>query len=179
MFSRTAEYALRAVCVLARNAGESQTTEAIAGVAKVPPEFLRKVLQSLSRGGIVTHPTRGRGRSRAVAPSDQISVLDVVNAVDPIRRIESCPLGLVEHGVELCPMHSQLDDALEQVESAPCRHDHCRSAEPELVANRNAAGFPASPPSDAQGAKQQKWTLTSTSLRLYCRSLSLLQSLDL
>ena len=34
----------------------------------------------------------------------------------PCNRIDSCPLGLAEHGVELCPMHSQLDETLEQIE---------------------------------------------------------------
>ncbi len=51
-------------------------------------------------------------------PNDEITVLDVVNAVDPIQRIDSCPLGLAEHGVELCPMHAQLDEALELMEQA-------------------------------------------------------------
>ena len=43
-------------------------------------------------------------------------MLDVVNAVDPIQRIEKCPLGLAAHGVHLCPMHSKLDGALAQIE---------------------------------------------------------------
>ena len=47
---------------------------------------------------------------------DEVTVLDVVNAVDPIRRIKKCPLGLAAHGVKLCPMHSRLDAALEAIE---------------------------------------------------------------
>jgi DNA-binding IscR family transcriptional regulator len=47
-----------------------------------------------------------------------ITILDVVNAVDPINRIKTCPLGLVGHGVRLCPLHRRLDNALAQVENA-------------------------------------------------------------
>jgi len=45
-------------------------------------------------------------------------MLTVVNAVDPIPRIQTCPLGLKEHGVNLCPLHRRLDDAYSLVERA-------------------------------------------------------------
>ena len=43
---------------------------------------------------------------------------DVIEAVDPIQRIRTCPLGLKAHGAKLCPLHRRLDDALALVESA-------------------------------------------------------------
>ncbi len=49
-------------------------------------------------------------------PAEQISVFDIINAVDPFQRVDSCPLDLVEHGVDLCSMHSQLDEALGVIE---------------------------------------------------------------
>ena len=42
----------------------------------------------------------------------------MVNAVEPIQRIKTCPLGLAAHGVRLCPLHRRLDDALAPVEEA-------------------------------------------------------------
>src|SRR5690606_35834967 len=48
----------------------------------------------------------------------QISILDVINAVDPIKRITTCPLNLPSHGANLCPLHRRLDNALELVEKA-------------------------------------------------------------
>ncbi|MGE0376053.1 MAG: Rrf2 family transcriptional regulator [Planctomycetaceae bacterium] len=116
MFSRTADYALRAVCMIARHAGDSLTTEQIAAGTKVPPAYLSKVLQSLSRAQIVA-TQRGSGGGVSLArPADHVTVFDIVDAVDPFQRIESCPLGLAEHGVHLCPMHSQLDEALGLIE---------------------------------------------------------------
>ena len=51
-----------------------------------------------------------------VKTPDQLTVLEVVNAVDPICRIQECPLGLASHGVRLCPLHKRMDRALEQIE---------------------------------------------------------------
>ncbi len=118
MLSQTAEYALRAIAFLADQSPEARTTGQIAKATKVPQAYLSKVLQSLSRGGLV-HSQRGTGGgiSLAIAP-DRLTVLDVVNAVDPIRRIRECPLGLASHGVRLCPLHKRLDNALAMVEEA-------------------------------------------------------------
>ena len=51
-------------------------------------------------------------------PAEEIAILEVVNAVEPIQRIRTCPLGLAAHGVHLCPLHRRLDDALAMVEEA-------------------------------------------------------------
>jgi Rrf2 family nitric oxide-sensitive transcriptional repressor len=42
----------------------------------------------------------------------------VIETVDPIQRIRTCPLGLKAHGTKLCPLHRRLDDALALVETA-------------------------------------------------------------
>ena len=47
--------------------------------------------------------------------SEQISMLDVVNAVDPMKRIRRCPLGNPAH-VKLCPLHHRIDNAMDMVE---------------------------------------------------------------
>ena len=43
---------------------------------------------------------------------------EVVQAVDPLRRITTCPLGLEAHGANLCPLHRRVDDALSLVEKS-------------------------------------------------------------
>jgi Rrf2 family protein len=118
MFSQTVEYALRAVAFLAQQAPAACTTEQIATATRVPKAYLSKVMQSLVRGGLV-HSQRGvgGGMTLTAAPS-KLSILDVVNAVEPIQRIEHCPLGLKSHGKHLCPLHRRMDDALAQVEEA-------------------------------------------------------------
>ena len=117
MISQTAEYALRAMVYLADQNGAPQTTQQIAKVTLVPAGYLAKVMQGLSRAGLV-HAQRGlHGGFTLATPPDQLTVLDVVQAVDPLQRIEHCPLGLKGHQ-SLCPLHRRLDNAVAMVEKA-------------------------------------------------------------
>ena len=116
MITQTTEYALRAVVFLAMSDGQAHTTAQIADGTKVPTAYLSKVLQSLSRAGLVSSQRGlGGGFTLSVNPSD-LSILEIIETVDPIPRIHSCPLGLAEHGGALCSLHKQLDEALALVE---------------------------------------------------------------
>ena len=116
MFPQTIEYALRAVVFLAGAPGGPHTTEQIAARIRVPRGYLSKVLQSLGRVGLL-HARRGLHGGFTLARSPEtITVLEVVNAVAPIQRIRTCPLGIESHGPELCPLHRTLDKALASVE---------------------------------------------------------------
>ena len=118
MFSQTVEYALRAVVHLASNAPQAQTTQQIAKATKVPQAYLSKVLQNLVQAGVV-RSQRGIGGGMAlVKKPSELTILEVVNAVDPIKRISVCPLNLAAHGVRLCPLHKRVDLALSMVEDA-------------------------------------------------------------
>jgi len=118
MFSQTVEYALRAVVHLADQAPAARTTDQIATATLVPKAYLSKVLQGLCHAKIV-QSKRGLGGGMVLtkSPSD-VTILEVVNAVEPIGRIRECPLGLTAHGVRLCPLHKRLDNALAMVEKA-------------------------------------------------------------
>lgn len=118
MISQTVEYALRAVVHLASEAPRGRTTDQVAEATHVPRAYLSKVLQGLVRGGII-HSQRGIGGGMTLArPAEELTILEVVNSVEPIQRIRTCPLGLASHGVHLCPLHRRLDHALAMVEQA-------------------------------------------------------------
>ncbi|MBX9585177.1 MAG: Rrf2 family transcriptional regulator [Gemmataceae bacterium] len=118
MFSQTVEYALRAVVHLAYEAPDARTTAQIADATLVPKDYLAKVVQGLARAGVV-RTQRGVGGGVVLSRDPAaITILDVVNAVEPLGRISTCPLGLRAHGVRLCPLHKRLDDALATVEAA-------------------------------------------------------------
>ena len=118
MISPTAEYALRAVVSLAQQRGEPLTTPRIAELTQVPRGYLAKVMQMLVRAGIV-FSRRGLGGGFTLRrPTEEMSVLDVINAVDPIHRIDSCPLRISGHGTLLCPLHSRLDQAIAAMEQS-------------------------------------------------------------
>ncbi len=118
MFSLTIEYAMRAVLALAGGDGTPMTTKQIAQTMKVPQSYLSKVLQSLVRGGLV-FSTRGlNGGFVLTRKPEDLTMLDIMNAVSPIKRIESCPLDLDSHSSDLCPLHRRLDEAMAHVQEA-------------------------------------------------------------
>ncbi len=117
MFSQTAEYALRAVIYLAQNQSDGAIdSQRIADATQVPPSYLAKILQDLARTEIL-HSKRGVGGGfRLTVSPDDLSILDVINAVDPFQRITGCPLKLPAHCETLCPMHARIDESLAQVQ---------------------------------------------------------------
>ncbi len=119
VISQTAEYALRAMVYLATTqASTAQTLSQIADATQVPQSYLSKVLQSLSRAGLV-QSQRGAGGGFALTKAPQeTSIYEVVQAVDPLQRIVGCPLGLDAHQQQLCPLHKRLDDAAGYIETS-------------------------------------------------------------
>jgi Rrf2 family protein len=112
LLSTTAEYALRITILLAEADGESLTTTAIAESTRVPADYAVKVLQLLARSGLV-HGRRGRrGGFTLDCDAGTTTLLDVVDAIDPLERITVCPLGRVTHRKQLCPLHSRLDEVI-------------------------------------------------------------------
>ncbi len=118
MITTTTEYALRTIVFLATRGDSPATTQQIAEATKVPIGYLSKVIQSLNRAGLI-HSQRGlHGGSTLARPPEQISVLSVLDAVGPLQRIKTCPLGIKSHGTNLCALHQRLDDAMAMVEKA-------------------------------------------------------------
>ena len=120
MLSKTAEYALRVAVCLAQSPDKLAAADELAEVTKIPRRYLHKVVQDLARGGLVrSQPGPGGGYSIAKSPK-KITILDVVNAVDPLERIRYCPLGLSSH-TRLCPLHRELDKVYAETEKAFAR----------------------------------------------------------
>lgn len=118
MFSQTVEYAMRAVLALAAGDGSPMTTRQIAEIMKVPQSYLSKVLQSLVRGGLVFSSRGLKGGFVLVRSPDEITLLQILDCVNTLQRIESCPLDLESHSSALCPLHRRLDQAMGMVEQA-------------------------------------------------------------
>lgn len=117
MFSQTAQYALRAMAYLAGLREDAANSERISSEMQIPKPFLSKILSDLAKAKLVVArrgPSGGFVLGRAPAA---ISILDVLNAVDPIERIHECPLGNPNHKT-LCPLHRRLDNAMALVEQS-------------------------------------------------------------
>lgn len=109
VFSQTTEYALRAMAMLAHEPQRIVSTPELAHATRAPQNYLAKVLQQLAASGLV----RGRrgigGGYRLARPAGDIRLMDVIDAVSVVKRIESCPLGLDSHAAGLCALH-RLED---------------------------------------------------------------------
>lgn len=117
MLSKTVEYALRATVWLAREPGKTESAERLASSIRVPRRYLHKVLQDLVEAGLArSQPGPGGGYTLNRDPG-AITILDVIDAVEPIERILRCPLGLTSH-TSLCPLHQALDQAYAAMEDA-------------------------------------------------------------
>lgn len=121
IISQTAEYALRAVVCMAQSQVSDPdrvlTAPFIAEQTKVPSGYLLKVLQGLCRAELVQSRRGIGGGFSLICDSKKTTIYDVIQAVDALPRIEECPLGNPDHKT-LCPLHRQLDDAMESVEKA-------------------------------------------------------------
>lgn len=118
MFSQTVEYALRAVACIAQRSPDPVAADDIASVTKIPRAYLSKVLQQLRDSGIVFCQRGVKGGNTLAMPPENLTILTVVDAVEPLRRIERCPLGLASHGVNLCPLHRRVDSAIGEMRRA-------------------------------------------------------------
>ena len=89
--TRQADYAVRAVYYLTQLGMDSRAaTSQIAEKQHIPPSFLAKIISQLSVAGLL-HTSRGArgGVSLARAP-EEISLLDVVEAIDGPILLNEC-----------------------------------------------------------------------------------------
>ncbi|KAA5539762.1 Rrf2 family transcriptional regulator [Roseiconus nitratireducens] len=117
MISKTAEYALRSVVCLGGQPDRPRSADTLSKQTQVPRRYLARVLQDLCAAGLVrSRPGPGGGYELVIAP-DKLTILEIINTVAPIERIDQCPLGLKTH-TELCPLHAELDRAYAATERA-------------------------------------------------------------
>lgn len=105
------KYAIRAMAYIAAREDPSEPISAaeIAAAEGIPPYYLAKVLQDLARAGILAS-VRGRGGGfRITHAPDEIHLLDVLGAVENIKKLtEDCVLGLDSCSEFVpCPLHTQ------------------------------------------------------------------------
>ena len=115
LFSQTSDYALRAVAHLASIHEGMSTIPKMSESIQVNPPYLRKVIDKLREAEIVDSQRGTGGGVFLLIDPNKLTILDVLNAVDPLQRIEKCTLGLPGH-LKLCPLHSELDAAISQIE---------------------------------------------------------------
>lgn len=118
LLSEACEYGLRAVVWMAQRPGEPQKVKDIAEEIKAAPGYLVKVLQELTKAGILSARRGSNGGFTLQSNPSGLTALDVINAIDPLERINTCPLELEAHATALCPIHRRIDDSMAMIEDS-------------------------------------------------------------
>lgn len=89
--TRQADYAVRAVLYLAQLGPERlAATSQIAQEQQIPPSFLAKIVSQLSVAGLLQTSRGARGGVSLARPADQISLREVVEAIDGQILLNEC-----------------------------------------------------------------------------------------
>ena len=109
--TRQADYAVRAVMYLAElGPDEKASTSQIAEEKDIPLSFLAKIIAQLSVAGLLQTMRGARGGVTLARPAEDISLLEVVEAIDGPILINECvndSYNCSQHG---CPMRNIWQD---------------------------------------------------------------------
>jgi len=111
--TRQADYALRAILYLARlEPLEKAATSHIAKEKEIPSSFLAKIISQLSIAGLINTSRGAHGGVCLAREPKDISLLDVVEAIDGPIRINECTQdpSICSFG-ENCPLHEVFNEA--------------------------------------------------------------------
>ena len=105
--TRQADYALRALLYLARQEpNKKASTSQIAEFQEIPPSFLAKIISQLSIAGLINTARGARGGVSIARRPEEISLLDVVEAIDGPIVLNDCTKDptICSFG-DTCPIH--------------------------------------------------------------------------
>ena len=119
MFSRTSQYAIRGLSIMARYPHrEYVVVGALATTADLPHHYLSKILQNLVRMQILESRKGEKGGFRLGCDPDEITLYEIVNAIEDLDEPRRCVLGQAECTDDhACPLYEfwvkQTDDYLD------------------------------------------------------------------
>lgn len=110
MFSKTCEYALRALIYIAQQS-RNDSRVGIKDISKninSPEYFIAKILQDLSKKGFV-QSAKGPNGGFYMDPSNlDLTIADIVREIDGDKLFSGCGLGLDQCSeIHPCPLHDQ------------------------------------------------------------------------
>jgi Rrf2 family protein len=108
MLSRASKYAILSTLFLAEHSNEKKkiSVKKIADSIDVPSPFLAKLFQQLVRGNIISSTKGPNGGFFLTKANTNKNVLDIIDNIDGLSKINECFLGLAEcDGSNPCPVH--------------------------------------------------------------------------
>lgn len=118
MFSKTCEYAIRALIFIAQKSkdGSRVGIKDISAGIDSPEYFIAKILQDLSRKGFVQSAKGPNGGFYMEGKNLQQSVADIVREIDGDKLFTGCGLGLKECSEDHpCPIHNDFKHIRQEI----------------------------------------------------------------
>jgi Rrf2 family protein len=110
--TRQADYAVRAIMYLAQIGSEKKAaTSQIADEQDIPLSFLAKIIAQLSVAGLLQTMRGARGGVTLARDPNEISLLEVVEAIDGPIQLNECVNGAHQCQITECPLQSVWYDA--------------------------------------------------------------------
>jgi Rrf2 family iron-sulfur cluster assembly transcriptional regulator len=119
MFSKTCEYAIRAMIYIAQQSRSGGKTgfKQIALAIDAPEPFIAKILQQLGRANLVQSAKGPHGGFFINDESMYKTLADVVNAIDGDKIFKGCGLGLTFCSEKNpCPIHNEFKSIRNQMQ---------------------------------------------------------------
>ena len=120
MFSKTCEYAIRALIFIAQKFkdGSRVGIKDISAGIDSPEYFIAKILQDLSRKGFVQSAKGPNGGFYMEGKNLQQSVADIVREIDGDKLFTGCGLGLKECSEDHpCPIHNDFKHIRQEIKT--------------------------------------------------------------
>jgi len=90
LITRNTDYAVRALCYIAEQKQEVISGDQLVKSLEMPRPFLRKILQTLNKEGLL-NSSKGKGGGFALAlPLEKISLVDVMQIFQRPIRLNEC-----------------------------------------------------------------------------------------
>lgn len=110
LFSRGCAYAIRAVLLVSLKSKRERRKfipiRELADELNLSFHFLTKILQSLTEAQVLESFRGPRGGVGLARPAEQLTILDIIAAVDGLSIFTECALGLDGCGEQApCPLH--------------------------------------------------------------------------
>jgi Rrf2 family transcriptional regulator, iron-sulfur cluster assembly transcription factor len=117
IFSRQCEYALQAIMYISMKENDAYTDiKEISKELSIPPHFLAKIMQNLSRNEILRSYKGPTGGFALAMDPKEITLYQLVVAIDGDGFLNDCVLGLpVCGGENPCPVHEQWGKMREEI----------------------------------------------------------------
>ena len=136
ILSARCEYGIQALLYLEHQQGHFVPVARIATETGISPSFLSKILQTLVQGGFLMSEKGAGGGIALARPSSDITLLDIIEALDGLQFQTRCVLGFPHCNDKVpCPVHrywGPIRESMTTMFASKNLHDFAREMTPAV-----------------------------------------------